>query len=214
MARVACPRCGVLRLMSESEWGNEVQCNQPRCGHWFLAPTTRPVVRGLPSPPSLPRPQRRETILTSPHVCFTCRGLISQPTGWRRCQVRHRRPAVDDQPAGPECLMSVYAAIYYCPRCPAGTTLLETPSYACGRGQEATCPRCRGSFRAPWYDLLHETVGDHCEGEIICFHCPACQGELQTDTRRNGQLTVGLPVACLHCSTLIELPPSGHSPKL
>src|SRR5205823_6415386 len=141
-----------------------------------------------------------------------CKGEISRPFGWRRCQVRHRRPAVNDQPAGPECVLSVYAAIYYCPHCPPNTTLLETPSYRCGRGQEVTCPVCRGAFRSPWYDLLHERVGDHCEGEIFRFPCPACGEVLQTDTRRNGQLTAGQPVACLHCSVLIEIPPSGKAP--
>src|SRR5207237_750173 len=135
--------------------------------HWFLAPKTRPAISPTFGPPAIPQPQRRETVLTSPHLCFTCKGQIDRPFGWRRCQVRHRLPAVGDQPAGPECVLSVYAAIYYCPSCPPRTTLLETPSYACGRGQEATCPVCKGTFRSPWYDLLHEWVGDHCEGETF-----------------------------------------------
>jgi hypothetical protein len=105
--------------------------------------------------------------------------------------------------------MSVYSAIYHCPRCPPGKTLLETPSYACA--QDTVCPVCQGVFLAPWFDLLHERAGDHCEGEILRFPCPACGQRLQTDTLRNGRPTSGQPVACLFCSVVIEVPAIGDS---
>jgi hypothetical protein len=204
MHRVPCPRCGILRLMSAREWNTVIACTQPRCGHEFRAPPVPTHLSALVTPPQAPgHPHQRQTLLTSPHFCFSCGGELHQPTGWRRGGLSHRRPADHPQPV---CVTAAYAEIFNCPGCGA---LLETPSRACG--QRTKCPSCARELRAPVFHMLHEIAGDHIEGEVFRFNCPVCRGRLQCDTLRGGRPTAGEPVACLHCSALIEVPAVGDS---
>lgn len=203
MHRLPCPRCGILRLMSASEWNTEIACTQPRCGHLFRAPP-RPAASLTYAPPPVPsQNHQRQTQLTHPHFCYTCGGELHAPTGFRQGGIRHRRPP--DHP-DPICVTAAYAEIFTCPGC---GRLLETPARHCG--QSATCPHCARVFRAPVFHLLHELAGDHMEGEAFRFPCPVCRGQLQCDTLRHGRPTAGEPVACLHCAALIEVPSAGEA---
>lgn len=204
MIHVSCPRCQRHLLVGIRDLGQLVTCDKPRCGMVFKA--LLPPRKQIPTPPPiLRRPGLpTELLLTNPHLCPTCKGELSTPVGFRRAAVVHRRMGAAEADS---CRMDVFAAIYLCPGCQP-RKLLETPSYQCGK--EVVCPGCRLAFTAPLFNLIHELVGDYREGEVMRFECPACNGHLQCDTRREGKATAGLPVVCLHCLELISVPPYGE----
>lgn len=203
MHRYPCPRCGILRLMSAAEWNKQITCTAPRCGHLFRAPAAPPPVSQAVAPPAAAtHRQPRDTRLTNPYLCYACEAELPRATGWRRGgRIVHRLGGSEAL-----CVATCYSEIYLCPGC---RVLLETPAAACGG--EVICPACARGFCAPVYHLLHETAGDHFEGQVFRFACPACQRRLQCDTMRRGEPTAGLPVACLHCGALIEVPSVGDA---
>jgi ribosomal protein S27E len=105
-----------------------------------------------------------------------------------------------------ECLKttSIYASIYFCPRCTGRLTLLETPKTKWG--QETTCKTCGNTFVAPNDDILREVDPEHREGAWFSFPCPACDKELSCATRHAGAWVV-----CVHCAHVLQVPLGGTS---
>jgi hypothetical protein len=96
----------------------------------------------------------------------------------------------------------VYAAIYFCPRCPSEQAL-ESPKAQWG--QTVTCPACEATFPAPNDDVLREVDPEQIEGPRFSFRCPACDGSLDCYVKHSGTAVV-----CLHCHTAITVPGSGE----
>jgi hypothetical protein len=135
-----------------------------------------------------------------------CKGSIVKPLGRRRCTILHHPERGPGTAPADNCRTDVYAALY---RCPACREVLETPSYQWG--QPVTCPLCKGEFVAPYDDVLHRHEGDAREGDTFEFSCPACGRPLRCDTFRQGRPTRDLPVVCLHCHDLINVPGGGQA---
>jgi hypothetical protein len=219
-----CPYCNNRTIVADRDWGLTVQCEAPRCDRFFLTgaggralsdaqlvaaspPTPRlpdPIARRVPPPAPQPAPSARtESYLTGPHRCQVCQGAIGQPVGRRRATILHHSEALPGAVPRDNCRTDVYAALYRCPRC---HVVLETPSYQWG--QAISCPMCRSDFTAPYDDVLHRHDGD-VEGDVFEFPCPACGKALRCDTHRQGRPTRDLPVVCVHCHDLVNVPSGG-----
>src|SRR5262245_17449827 len=128
MRSALCPYCHRVVDVLDEDWGKQVQCDKVGCLRFFMASrlVDGTVPHSVPPPPRgasrlLALFHRRMTRLTGPHRCQECAGEVNQPIGLRRATIVHRRPGAEEN-----CRLSIYAAIYICPR-PGCGVLLETP---------------------------------------------------------------------------------------